>query len=414
MEAVELFALGSLAGLVVGGGFAGLLGYVVLRAQRSAASQRESSVEATQVRMREAFQALSADALQQNNRFFLELAQNSLSQLQHEAAREFETREKSIDSLVKPVSESLERVDRKLAEIEKERHGHYSELSQQLKAVSGAHDRLHSETANLVKALRAPSVRGQWGEVQLKRVVELAGMIPHCDFSEQVTISGEAPGSTTGRARPDLIVHLPGGKSIVVDAKAALHAYLDAVEADEAEDRKRHLQTHARQVRRHIDQLASKSYWSQFDSAPEFVVMFLPSEGILSAALECDPALLEHGVERGVIVASPTTLIAVLKAVAYGWTQEKLARNAQDISRLGRELYDRLASLAGHFEKLGRGLDRSVACYNEAIGSLEGRVLVSARRLKEMGTGTAPEIAAPPIVERLSRPVQAGSPESVD
>ena len=406
MDPLLMLVMGALAGLCVGAAIAGLVARGVLRSERRAAASLEASRESilgdAQTNMREAFQALSAEALQKNNRFFLELAQSSLGELHHEAARELETREKSIHSLVKPVSESLERVDRKLAEIEKERHGHYRELSQQLKAVSGAHERLHSETSNLVKALRAPSVRGQWGEIQLKRVVELAGMIPHCDFSEQVTA-----GPADQRVRPDLIVHLPGDKSVVVDAKTALHAYLDALESDEPEERARQLDAHSAQVRRHIDQLASKSYWNQFEPAPEFVVMFLPSEGIFSAALERDPSLLEYGVDRGVIVSSPITLIALLQAVAYGWNQEKLARNALDISRLGRELYDRLGLLSGHFEKLGRSLDRAVSSYNDTIGSLEGRVLVSARRLKELGTGSSAEIAAPGAVDRLSRPMQS-------
>jgi DNA recombination protein RmuC len=409
MEPEVVFALGLLLGLGVGGALAGLMGRRARHSERRAATSRDAILDDAQTSMREAFQALSAEALQKNNRFFLELAQNSLGELHHEAARELEAREKSIDSLVKPVSESLERVDLKLAEIEKERHGHYAELRQQLKAVSGAHERLHSETSNLVKALRAPSVRGQWGEIQLKRVVELAGMIPHCDFSEQVTA-----GEPDQRVRPDLVVHLPGGKSVVVDAKTPLHAYLDALESEEPEERARQLDAHSRQVRRQIDQLASKNYWSQFPAAPEFVVMFLPSEGIFSAALERDPSLLEYGVDRGVIVSSPTTLIALLQAVAYGWTQEKLAKNAQDISRLGRELYDRLGSLSGHFEKLGRSLDRAVVSYNEAVGSLEGRVLVSARRLKELGTRSAVEIAAPDAIDRLARPLQSPDPPSRD
>ena len=270
-------------------------------------------------------------------------------------------------------------------------------------------ERLQSETANLVTALRAPSVRGQWGEIQLKRVVEMAGMVAQCDFSEQVTAAGDGVDNDQ-RVRPDLVVHLPGGKNIVIDAKAPLKAYLDALEAEDPEERRGHLESHSRQVRRHIAQLASKSYWSQFEPTPEFVVMFLPSEGIFSAALEQDPSLLEYGVDQRVIVASPTTLIALLRAVAYGWTQEKLAKNAQDISQLGRELYDRLASLSGHIQKVGRGLDRAVSSYNDAIGSLEGRVLVSARRLKDLGTGSRAELVAPQAVDRRTRPLQSPLP----
>ena len=403
-----MFVFGSLAGLAVGGVIATLVARTMLRSERRSAATRTSELGDSHTQMREAFQALSAEALRSNNRFFLELAQNSLGELHHEAARELETREKALDSLVKPVSESLARVDRKLSEIEKERHGHYSELTAQLKSLNSSQERLQSETSSLVTALRAPSVRGQWGEIQLRRVVEMAGMLAHCDFSEQVTVGSDKPGEGQ-RVRPDLIVHLPGGKSIVVDAKAALKAYLDALDSDDPEERARYLQTHARQVRRHIAQLASKSYWSQFEPSPEFAVMFLPSEGIFSAALEQDPSLLEYGVDQGVIVASPTTLIALLRAVAYGWTQEKLAKNAQEISQLGRELYDRLASLNGHFQKVGRGLDRAVSSYNDAIGSLEGRVLVSARRLSELGASSKAEIAVPEAVDRRSRSMQGSN-----
>ena len=400
------FGTGALAGVAAGTAVTSLVARAILRAERLSSERRESSQAAEQTQTRDLFRALSAEALQNNNRFFLELAQSSLSELHHKATRELETREKAIDSLVKPVSESLARVDRKLGEIEKERHGHYSQLTSQLKILTSTHDKLQSETSKLATALHAPNARGQWGEIQLKRVVEMAGMLPHCDFSEQVSACvDDGP-----RLRPDLIVHLPGDKSIVVDAKTPLKAYLEALDTADASARDQQLEAHSQQVRRHISELASKSYWSRFEPTPEFVVMFLPSEGIFSAALERDPSLLEYGVDQGVIVASPTTLIALLRAVAYGWTQEKLAENAQSISRLGRELYDRLNSLSGHIHKVGRGLDRAVSSYNDAVGSLEGRVLVSARRLKEMGTGSSAELAAPQSVDRRARTLQASAP----
>ena len=312
-----------------------------------------------------------------------------------------------IDTLIKPLNEALTKVDGKLKEIEKERHGHYEKLTEQLRAVGAAHEKLHSETQNLVKALRAPSVRGRWGEIQLKRVVEMAGMLDHCDFQQQKTAETDS-----GRLRPDMVVSLPGGKNVVVDAKAPLEAYLDSVEAADDAVRLARLKDHARQVRDHMTKLGSKGYWDQFAPAPEFVVMFLPGEAFFSAALEHDPGLIEYGVDQKVIPASPTTLIALLRAVAYGWRQEKLAENAQVISQLGRTLYERLATLTGHFEKLGGHLGRAVGSFNDAIGSLEGRVLVAARRFKEMGAGSSDEIPRLDAVERAPRKLQAGELEA--
>jgi len=376
--------VGLLIGLLVGGAAV----WLVLRARLATAAvalrnERELSSR---------FDALAADALRKNNETFLELAAGRLGQ-----------KEQAVEQLVAPIRESLKQVDGKIQQLEVARQGAYSELRTQVAQLAQAQQELRSETGNLVGALRdRPNVRGRWGEIQLKRVVEMAGMVEHCDFETQKHVATE-----DGRLRPDLVVSLPGGKSVVVDAKFAGQAYLESLSARDDDERRAKLRDHARQVRDHIVKLSAKSYWSQFDQTPEFVVLFIPGETYLSAALEQDAALIEDGVNQQVIIATPTTLIALLRAVAYGWRQETIADSARQISELGRELYSRLGTFTEHVSKVGRGLESAIRSYNEAVGSLETRVLPSARKFKEHGIAPAAELAELEVVDRSIRPVTA-------
>ncbi len=369
-----------------------------LEAERKANDQKMELLTRAGEDLQNAFKALAAEALKSNNQSFLMIAQETLKRFQTEAKGDLEARQKAVADLVTPVRESLSKVDEQIQKMEIARGQAYGDLRAQVQSLIVTQKELQSETGNLVRALRTPNVRGRWGEIQLRRVVEIAGMLPYCDFAEQETITSE-----TGRLRPDLVVKLPGGKNVVVDAKTPLQAFLDAYEATDEEARRVALANHARQVRDHMKTLSGKSYWEQFEATPEFVVMFLPGETFFSAALEQDPGLIEQGVLNKVIPASPTTLIALLKAVAYGWNQEKLARNAQEISALGKELHERLRRLATHVTAVGTNLDRAVEAYNQAVGSLENRVLVSARKFAELGASVAEDIPELEPIETTAR-----------
>ena len=375
----------------------------LLEEERKAAEGKLALLEEARIKLADAFKALSAEALNSNNQSFLELARTSLEKFQEGARGDLEKRQQAIDQVIQPIKISLEKFDSRIQEMEKARIGAYEGIHQQVKNLQYTQLQLKTETSNLVNALRSPQVRGRWGEIQLKRVVEMAGMLEYCDFLQQQTAD-----SDEGRKRPDLIVKLPGGQNIVVDSKAPLAAYLDALEATDEGVRKAKLLDHARQIRAHMDSLSRKNYWDQFNPTPEFVVLFLPGEIFFSAALEQDPSLIEQGVNQRVILATPTTLIALLKAVAYGWRQEKLAINSQAIADLGKELYKRISDMAGHFAKVGESLDKSVKTYNQAVGSLESRVLVSARRFFELETtGTLEEIPEIQPVETATRNLQS-------
>jgi DNA recombination protein RmuC len=377
-------------------------------AQASMDDQKRLLEEARQ-KLADTFNALAAEALKSNNQAFIALARSTFETIQAQAKGDLETRQKAVEGLVNPLREALNRYEKQILEMEKTRQSAYGALDEHLRTLAAANQQLQKETGSLVTALRTPQVRGRWGEMTLRRVAELAGMSEHCDFTEQETLTGG-----TGRQRPDMIVNLPGDRRIAVDAKVPLQAFLDASSAATEELRREQLARHGQYVRAHMNQLAARNYWEQFEAAPEMVVLFLPGESFFAAALEQDRTLIEDGMEKRVVLATPTTLIALLRAVAYGWRQEQVARNAQEISELGRQLYDRIRTFVGHFEGVGSALHRSIENYNKAVGSLDSRVLPSARRFKELGAAPGDEITDVEPVDETPRALAAPDRERED
>jgi len=414
-----LLALGAAAGAAIGYLYArgrlssmtaDLTGQARAAEERARAAQDRAAIleRAAQERaalidgqMAERFQAMSAQALDRSAKMFLEIAEGRLSAANARAAGELENRRAAVEHLVQPLRDTLARVEAQLRETEEARHLSHAALTEQMKITRQSSDDLRAQTQALVTALRRPEARGRWGEMQLRRVVELAGMTPRCDFDEQVTVQ-----TAEGAFRPDLVVRLAGGKNVVVDSKVSLAAYLEAAETSDDAVRTARLDAHARHLREHVDRLAAKSYWAALSPAPEFVVLFIPGEAFLAPALEHDPALLEHAMARKVHIATPTTLVTMLRTAQYAWQQDALAENARAAFDLGRELYERISGLGRHVDRLGRALTSAVTTYNQAVGSLESRVLVSARKLNQLGVVEG-DLETPTLIEEATRTLSA-------
>jgi DNA recombination protein RmuC len=364
-------------------------------------------LEQTQAQLANTFNQLSNEALSRNNNSFLKLAEENLKRFQSEAKADLSSREKAIEQLVKPIDEALKQTTKQIHDIEKERKESYGSLRSTIDQMTKSQQQLQLETQNLVQALRRPEVRGQWGEMTLRRLAELSGMVAHCDFFEQTHTNTE-----TGSIRPDMIVRLPEKREIIVDAKTPLDAYLSAVQAKEDKDRQRELKRHAQVIRSRVRELSRKNYWAEYSNSPEFVVLFIPGEQFLASALEVDPALLEDSMSQNIILATPTNFIALLRAVSYGWKQQALAENAEQIRELGETLYKRLSTFGNHLSKLGNSLGSTVNHFNSAVGSLERQVIPGARKFTEMGISSKNEITDLPPVEQQPRQVQQSSDDN--
>ena len=374
--------------------------------ERTLSAEKQVAFEQLNLQLKDTFNAMANEALSSNNEQFLRLAKESLGQFHIKAEGELEKREKAVENLVKPIREALEKTEKQVQRMEDGRQQAHGALTKHLETMAESHRLLQTETRNLVQALRRPEVRGQWGELTLKRLVELAGMVEHCDFEEQASVQTD-----TGQLRPDMVVRMPDKREIIVDAKTPLDAYLSAVECVDDDERKGYLNQHARNVRARIRELASKAYWQQFTHSPDFVVLFIPGDQFLSAALDVDHTLIEDALSQNVILATPTSFVALLRAVAYGWRQEVLAENAEVIREVGQDLYARLATFAEHLSRLGRSLDNSVDAFNKAIGSYDTRILPSARKFTEMGVMAKKD---PPVLEPIERTTrQVETPEAL-
>lgn len=356
-------------------------------AELKAAAEKLALLEEARASLQDSFKALSSEALSRNNESFLNLAKATLEKYQEGAKGDLEKRQQAINKTIEPVGDALREFNKRVSQIEERRTETDAGLREKLKQLAESQVQLSRTTGSLVQALRAPQVRGQWGELQLRRTVEMAGMLNYCDFEEQSSVET----SDGQRQRPDMLIRLPNERRVVVDSKAPLTAYLDALESDDPDVQTQRMQAHARHLREHIKSLSTKSYWTQFDNTPEFVVLFIPNEAIFSAALEQDPSLIELGVSNKVILATPTTLIALLKAIAYGWQQEAIAREAKEISALGKEIYDRIGVIATHLSKLGKSLDQTVGHYNSTVISVEKRLLSTARKFQSLDSVPAEE-----------------------
>lgn len=392
--------------VLVGGGFGWLLARLRFQQKitklETQISIEENAATRQQEILKQTFSALSSEALKSNNQMFIDLAQESLKRFHVQAKGELDQKEKTFENLVKPIREALSKTEQQIQLMEKERKEAYGSLHKHLETLSQTQLQLHDQTRNLVQALRRPEVRGQWGELTLKRLVELAGMVDRCDFFEQESIETEE-----GRIRPDMIIRMPTGREIVVDVKTPLDAYLSAVEAKTDDERQSFMEQHVRNVRNRIKELSAKSYWEQFSRSPDFAVLFIPGEQFLSSALDLDRELLEFALSRKIILATPTSMVALMRAIAFGWRQEQLSENAELIRSAGEDLYKRFVTFSEHLGKLGRSLDGSVSSYNKAVGSFDAKLIPGAKKLVDLGINSSKEIDAPEQIEKAAREIES-------